>query len=72
MPDHVLEAFADEFCIIGSGAEVAARIRELESQGVRNLYIRGFYTYDLPTEICETFISEVIPRFREGTKTLSS
>lgn len=69
VPDHVLDAFAAEFCIIGTGDEVAARIRELESYGVRNLYIRGYYTYDLPTDVCDTFVSEVIPRFRGGTPT---
>ena len=66
VPDRVLEAFAEEFCIIGTGDEVADRIRRLESHGVQNLYIRGFSTYDLPTDICETFISDVIPRFHGG------
>ena len=25
---------------------------------------RAFYTYDLPTQLCETFTDEIIPHFR--------
>lgn len=62
--DAALEAFCDEFVLMGSGEEIAAGVDRLASYGVNNLYIRTFYTYDLPSEVCETFVDEVIPRFR--------
>jgi 5,10-methylenetetrahydromethanopterin reductase len=62
--DEVLEAWWEEFCLMGSGEEIAAKIRRLESYGVNNLYIRAFATYDLPTQLCQLLAREVIPRFR--------
>ena len=62
--DAVLDQFCDEFVLLGTGDVVAGRIQELAAYGVENLYLRGFYTYDLPTDVCEAFAGQVIPRFR--------
>ena len=64
VPNTALEAFADEWCLLGSGEQAVEKIRRLESYGVNNLYLRGFYTYDLPTDTCETLVDQVIPHFR--------
>jgi 5,10-methylenetetrahydromethanopterin reductase len=64
VPDHVLETFTDEFCLLGSSEDIATGVGRLASYGVNNLYLRGFYTYELPTQICQTFVDNVIPRFR--------
>jgi 5,10-methylenetetrahydromethanopterin reductase len=64
LPDDVLEAFCERFCLMGTGQEVASKIQALAARGVNNLYIRGFYSFRLPTDVAETFIREVIPRFR--------
>jgi 5,10-methylenetetrahydromethanopterin reductase len=66
LPDELREAFCQNFCLMGSLDQVRARIRELASLGVDNLYIRGLYTYRLPTDLCDTFASEIIPHFRQG------
>jgi 5,10-methylenetetrahydromethanopterin reductase len=66
VPDDVLQAFSDEFCLLGSGEQIAEGVRRLASYGVNNLYIRGFYTYDLPTHICRAFVDDVIPRIGGG------
>ena len=50
LPDEVLEAFCTGDCLMGSAQQVAERIRTLESYGVKNLYIRGFYSYELPDD----------------------
>jgi 5,10-methylenetetrahydromethanopterin reductase len=63
VPDAVLEAFCQKYCLFGTGQEVAERIEELASWGITNFYIRDFYTYRLPNEILATFREEVMPRF---------
>ena len=65
VPDELNEAFCQKFCLVGSVQQIRSKISELASQGVDNLYIRGLYTYRLPTEICDTFAREIIPHFRQ-------
>jgi hypothetical protein len=38
------------YCIIGTAGDAARTIAQLESFGVTSLYIRGFYSYQLPAE----------------------
>jgi 5,10-methylenetetrahydromethanopterin reductase len=64
VPDSVLEAFCEEWVLMGTGEQVAARIRQLEAYGVRHLYIRHFFTYDLPLDVCAALATQVISRFR--------
>lgn len=64
VPDEVREAFCEKFGLMGTLEQVVARIRRLAADGIDNLYIRGLYTYRLPTDVCETFASEIIPEFR--------
>jgi 5,10-methylenetetrahydromethanopterin reductase len=66
LPGEVLEAFCESFCLMGSAEDVAAKCRRLESYGVRNLYIRGFYSYEMPTAVGEAFARTVIPQLRQG------
>lgn len=66
VPENVLEAFCDEWVLMGTGEQVAARIRQLEAYGVRHLYIRHFFTYDLPHDVCAALTAEVLPRFRSA------
>lgn len=64
VPDEVVEGFCEKFCLMGSADEVAAKIRTLASFGVTNLYIRWFYSYRLPTAVCDIFSQQLIPQFR--------
>jgi 5,10-methylenetetrahydromethanopterin reductase len=64
VPETALEAFAEEWCLLGNGEQAVEKIRRLESYGVNNVYVRGFYSYDLPTDVCETLADRVIPHFR--------
>jgi hypothetical protein len=48
---------------MGTAVEVIAKIRTLEANGVTNLYIRGFYSYELPISLCDTFAEQIIPAF---------
>lgn len=60
VPEEVAEAFAEKFCLMGTGTEVAQKIRGLESAGVNHLFIRGLFTYELPDELLDTFARDVI------------
>ena len=44
---------------------LAAKVKRMAGYGVRSLYIRGFYSYAMPTAVAEAFARTVIPRFRE-------
>jgi hypothetical protein len=51
---------------MGTADEVAAKVKRMAGYGVRSLYIRGFYSYAMPTSVAEAFARTVIPRFRGG------
>jgi 5,10-methylenetetrahydromethanopterin reductase len=61
VPDDFLAQWCAKYCIIGSAAEAAKKIAQLESYGVTSLYIRGFYSYELPVELCDRFSQDVMP-----------
>lgn len=65
VPDDVLEAFCEKFCLVGTTEDVTAKVRMLASYGVRNLYIRGFYSYEVPRTVAEAFARSVIPASRQ-------
>jgi len=68
VPQDVLEAFCEKFCLMGTADEVAAKVKRMAGYGVRSLYIRGFYSYAMPTSVAEAFARTVIPRFRGGER----
>lgn len=53
--------YADTFCVVGTAAECAEKIRQARDAGVRNFYIRGFPSYDLPLDLIDVFGSDIIP-----------
>jgi 5,10-methylenetetrahydromethanopterin reductase len=64
LPAEALEAFCETVCLMGPPEDVAAKVRRLAAYGVRNLYIRGFYSYEMPAAVGEAFARTVIPQFR--------
>jgi hypothetical protein len=49
---------------MGSAEEVAGKVRRMAAYGVGNLYIRGFYSYEMPTAVGKAFARTVIPQLR--------
>jgi 5,10-methylenetetrahydromethanopterin reductase len=66
VPPDVLAAFCEHVCLMGDPDDVAAKVRRLASYGVRNLYIRGFYSYEMPAGVGEAFARSVLPKLREA------
>jgi hypothetical protein len=62
----VLAAFCEHVCLMGDPDEVAAKVRRLAAYGVRNLYIRGFYSYEMPAEVGDAFARTVLPQLRDA------
>jgi hypothetical protein len=62
VPDDFLAQWCAKYCIIGTARDAAAQIAQLESYGVTSLYIRGFYSYELPAQLCRRFSRDVIGR----------
>ena len=52
---------ARKYCIIGTASDAARKITQFESFGVTGPYIRGFYSYELPAELCGRFSRDVMP-----------
>lgn len=61
VPDDFLAEWCAQHCIIGTARAAAAQIAQLESYGVTSLYSRGFYSYELPAQLCRRFSRDVIP-----------
>ena len=61
VPDDFLAEWCAKYCIIGTASDAARKIAQLESFGVTSLYIRGFYSYELPAELCDRFSRDVMP-----------
>lgn len=59
VPDSVLEAFCDRYCLIGDGPTVRKRVEDLAKMGVENLYVRGVHSYLLPEQVLDGFASHV-------------
>lgn len=60
VPDEVLEAFCDRYCLIGDGPTIRRRVEELSDLGVDNLYVRGVHSYELPDDVLSGFSDHVI------------
>jgi alkanesulfonate monooxygenase SsuD/methylene tetrahydromethanopterin reductase-like flavin-dependent oxidoreductase (luciferase family) len=57
-------AWGAGFCLMGTPDDVAAKVKRVAGYGVRNLYIRGFDSYAMPTAVAEAFARTVMPRLR--------
>lgn len=64
VPDEVLEAFCDRYCLIGDGPAVRKRVDELSVLGIDNLYVRGVHSYRLPDDVLIGFADHVIQSTR--------
>jgi 5,10-methylenetetrahydromethanopterin reductase len=64
VPDEVLEAFCERFCLLGTVDDIVAKIRTLAAHGVQHLFIRDPFTYTLPHDLCEAYATGIIPSFR--------
>ena len=53
--------YADTFCVVGTVAECSERLQQASDAGVRNFYIRGFPSYELPLDLIDVFGSDIIP-----------
>ena len=53
--------YAETFCVVGTAAECTEKIRRARDAGVRNFYIRGFPSYELPLDLIDVFGSHIIP-----------
>ena len=53
--------YAETFCLVGTAAECTERLQEARDAGVRNFYIRGFPSYELPLDLIDVFGSDIIP-----------
>ncbi|MCY3661573.1 MAG: LLM class flavin-dependent oxidoreductase [bacterium] len=53
--------YAERFCVVGTAEECTEKIRRARDAGVRNFYIRGFPSYELPLDLIEVFGSDIIP-----------
>jgi 5,10-methylenetetrahydromethanopterin reductase len=59
IPDEVVE----KFCLVGPPDAAIARIQELASLGVTEVYVRGTSSYRLPRDLVHTFRDHVLPAF---------
>jgi 5,10-methylenetetrahydromethanopterin reductase len=55
--------YAENYCLVGTAADVIERIETAVSLGVSSFYIRHFSTYTLPTELLEPFGRQILPHF---------
>ena len=53
--------YAETFCLVGTAAECTERLQQARHAGVRNFYIRGFPSYELPLDLIDVFGSDIIP-----------
>ncbi|OLT18699.1 5,10-methylene tetrahydromethanopterin reductase [Pseudonocardia sp. CNS-139] len=59
--DRAVVAFAREFCLLGTAAEIAARVAEAERAGADAVYLQHVGSYDLPDELLDRVATEVLP-----------
>ncbi len=60
VPDEAVE----KFCLVGSPAECAERLRELAALGIQQVLLRHYLTYELPWPLIEVAGRELIPALR--------
>lgn len=61
--DDLIRQFFEQHCIIGTAEDALRRIEDLQGRGITNLHLRGFDSYELPDELCDSLVSQVIPAF---------
>jgi 5,10-methylenetetrahydromethanopterin reductase len=59
IPDQMVE----QFCLVGPPEAAIKRIRQLQTLGITQLYVRGATSYRLPVDLVETFGRLIIPHF---------
>jgi 5,10-methylenetetrahydromethanopterin reductase len=60
---YIPDALVEQFCLVGPPAAALERIRQLAALGITQLYVRGATSYQLPTDLVQTFGAEIIPHF---------
>jgi 5,10-methylenetetrahydromethanopterin reductase len=63
IPDEAVE----RLCLVGKPEEALSRVRELESLGINQVFLRNYSTYTLPDELIRQFGTHVIRRVKETT-----
>jgi hypothetical protein len=53
----------EQFCLVGPPEAAIKRIRQLQTLGITQLYVRGATSYRLPVDLVETFGRLIIPHF---------
>jgi 5,10-methylenetetrahydromethanopterin reductase len=64
VPDEVIADLSDAYGLIGTPEHCAARITEMNSLGVGNIYVMGFQTFAPPEQEIRGFRDVVFPRLR--------
>lgn len=62
--DEAVTAFAREFCLYGTGEEIAARLTAVRGAGADAVFLQHVGSYDLPYELLEDVAARVLPRVR--------
>jgi 5,10-methylenetetrahydromethanopterin reductase len=62
VPDDYLAWFCDNYCLIGTADDVAAKVRTMERSGIGQLYVHNFYSYQMPKQLVESFGTQVLSR----------
>ncbi len=61
VPDKAVAAFAREFCLFGTAAEIVARIDEATAAGADAVFLQHVGSYDLPSALLHDVATEVLP-----------
>jgi 5,10-methylenetetrahydromethanopterin reductase len=64
VPDEVIADLCDAYGLIGTPADCAARVMEMNKLGAANIYVMGFQTFAAPEEEIRGFRDVVFPRLR--------
>ncbi|MDV7219456.1 LLM class flavin-dependent oxidoreductase [Streptomyces prunicolor] len=64
--DEAAVRFAEEFCLIGTAAQITQRLRTLRELGVTDVFLQHVGSYDLPIDLIETVGASVLPALRSG------
>jgi 5,10-methylenetetrahydromethanopterin reductase len=67
VPDDVVAQLCDAVGLIGTPADCAARILEMSTFGVRNLYLMPLLTFAPPEQEIAAFRDVIFPRLRAGS-----
>jgi 5,10-methylenetetrahydromethanopterin reductase len=61
---YVADEAVEKLCLVGSATECVARIRELATLGVDQVFLRHYLTYRIPWELIAVVSREIIPAFQ--------